>query len=313
MKYILPVILLLAIACENEDKGRTLEISTREITLDPAGREQRIAVVTNAPVWEVITNDPWPVIEQDSTEIVISAGSNPTRNPRDARIYIAAAGKFERVNITQEGSLHVFGDPYPDAAAPDGVIYKVVDGGEHGMVISLDQLAAAPWIADINLTTAHTTDYVDGKASTRAIIAAHRDEPDFAVNYPAFAWVLAKNGGSLDGEWYIPSFWETFEMYNFIVGNDAYVISSGPPPSMQLPPTFARPTHNLTVRDEFNGRLAALGGAPVNYAASMYWTSSEATATNAIAISFNNGTDYMHTGFTYYKTNQFFVRAVRKY
>jgi hypothetical protein len=309
MKYLLFIITLAitAISCDSEKS--TLTISSSAVALDGAGRPQRVVVHTNEPIWEVISEDAWPIIERDSFDVIITAASNPTRTPRSARLYIAAGNRFERVSVTQEGSLHVFGEPYPDAENPIGIIYKVSDGGEHGVIISLDQLSATTWGPE---GTTHETSFTDGKASTRNIIAAHSSDPNFAIDYPAFAWVREKNGGNLDGEWYIPSFWETFEMYNFFVGNVAYVIPGGNPPGMQM--NLPRPAHNLTLRDEFNNNIIAAGGDAINYAASMYWTSSESTAAQAAAVSFNNGMDYSHTAINYSKIySAFFVRAIREF
>jgi hypothetical protein len=309
MKYLLFIITLAiaAISCESEKS--TLTISSNAVALDGAGRPQRLVIHTNESIWEVISEEAWPIIQRDSFDVIITAASNPTRTPRSARLYIAAGNRFERVLVTQEGSLHVFGEPYPDAENPIGIIYKVSGGGEHGVIISLDQLSATTWGPLDDMT--HTTNFIDGKANTRAIIAAHESDPNFATNYPAFAWVHEKNGGNLDGEWYIPSFWETFEMYNFFVGNVAYVIPGGTPPMLHL--QLPRPAHNLTLRDEFNNNITAVGGDALDYTANVYWTSSEASILHAMTVSFFNGMDYMHTSINQGKNGQYFVRAIRKF
>ncbi|MDR0766053.1 MAG: hypothetical protein LBF09_03830 [Odoribacteraceae bacterium] len=310
MRHLL-IILLASIATSCDDAADALLVSTNAITLDAAGREQRVTVHANNPLWEVIVEADWPVIERDSLDIIITAASNPRRAPRVAHLYIAAGNRFERVTITQNGSLHVFGDPYPDANNPVGIIYKVIDGGEHGMILSLDQLDVVPWGP---VTDTHETGPLDGKANTRAIIAARAGSPTFATDYPAFAWVHEKNGNQLDGEWYIPSIWELIEMYNFIIGNFSYVIPGGNPPTMQIGNTY-RPAHDLVARAAFDAGIIALGGTPFNFAASLYWSSTETSATNASALSFNNGTDYMHTNISNYKTysSPYFFRAVRAF
>ncbi|MDR2130358.1 MAG: BACON domain-containing protein [Odoribacteraceae bacterium] len=310
MKHFLLALLvpLITTVLSCDDEADALLISSNTITIDAAGNEQRITVRTDAPIWNVICEDAWPIITRDSLDVIITAASNPTRTPRSARIYIAAGNQFERITVTQEGSLRVFGDPYPDAINPVGIVYKVSDGGQHGAIVSLDQLTATAWGLD---TDTHETDFSDGKINTREIIVTHRDDPTFTTTYPAFAWVHEKNKSDLDGEWYIPSFWEVVEMYNLLVGNSAYIIPGGYPPSMQM--NLSRPAHNLTERDYFNARIVAHGGTPFNYSASMYWSSSEASVSSAMAISFNNGTDYMHMNINYNKntTAAFFFRAIR--
>ena len=303
MRHLIIILAILVAACDNKESALT--VSARDVTIDAAGNGQRVIVTTNEPIWEAVSEDDWPVIERDSLGVVISAASNPTREPRSARLYIAAGSRFERINIAQDGSLRVIGDPYPDAVNPIGVVYKVSEGGQHGKIVSIDQLAAAPWSV---ITETHESSFVDGKAATRAVINARAASPAFAADYPAFAWVHQKNNGNPNGDWYIPSFWELVEMYNILVGNFAYVIPGGAPPSMQM--NLTRPAHNLTLRDAFNETITLLGGAPFDYAASMYWSSSEASEAQASAVSFNNGTDYMHTSINYNKaTNLFFVRA----
>jgi hypothetical protein len=298
-----------AAASCNDDKS-TLVVSALQVTLDAAGNPQSLLVQTNEPIWEVISEDTWPIIQQDSFSVTITAASNPSREPRVARFYIAAGSRFERVILTQEGSLHVFGDLYPDAINPVGVIYKVMDGGQHGLVVSLDQLSATPWGP---ITDTHETDFVNGRQNTRNIIAAHAADANFATDYPAFAWVYAKNGNNLDGAWFIPSFWETYEMYNFLVGNFAYIIPGGTPPSMQL--NLSRPTQNITLRDAFDASVVAAGGTPFSYSGSAYWSSSEASVTSAAAISFHNGSDPFHSAINYNKatTGDQFFRAVYEF
>jgi hypothetical protein len=307
MKHLLIIIALATAAISCDSEKITLTVSSNAVTLDAAGRPQRLVVRASGPTWEIFSEETWPVIERDSLDVIITAASNPTRSPRSARLYIAAGNRFERVVVTQEGSHHVFGEPYPDARNPVGIIYKVTDGGEHGLVLSLDQLSGTPWSTG---ETAHETGFSDGKLNTRNIIAAHAGDPGFATAYPAFAWVHEKNGGDLDGPWYIPSFWETFEMYNFLVGNAAYVIPGGTPPAYQT--NLPRPAHDLAPRDGFNDSIVAAGGQPVSYAGSLYWTSSEASDALATAISFNNGN--MHMNIDHGKTgNLLFVRAIREF
>jgi hypothetical protein len=289
----------------DEDKS-TLEVSSREIEMDASGNEQRLAVRTNEAIWEVVCDANWPVIERDNGDVVFTAASNPGRDPRAAKIIIAAGDRYERIILTQAGSLRVPGDPYPDAEHPVGLIYKVSDGGTHGMAVSLDQLQCAWGPAAIAHENARS--FVDGRGNTRNIIATHENDATFATDYPAFAWILQKNGNDLDGGWYLPSYFELVEMYNLLVGNIYTIPEAGVPPSMQ--PVV---THNLAAREQFNAEMITWGGTPVNYPAAMYWSSSESSAGYACAVSFNGARDYTHTQVNYYAPTLFYVRAIYKF
>ena len=296
---------LLQISCDKEDKS-SLNISSNEIELSAAGTEQRITVQTNEPVWNVMSESSWLVAGRDSCDIVLSAASNPYRSPRTAKLYIACGDRFERVNVTQAGSSRVFGDPYPDAVNPIGIVFKVTDGGAHGTIISLDELPGV-W-GPTSETHDNVRSFVDGASNTRNLITTHRDDPDFATTYPAFSWVYQMNNGSLDGGWYIPAYYELAEVHNLLTGN-VYTIPTGNPPTIH--PNI---THDLSIRDMFDEALVAHGGTPVDYLARVYWSSSEGTASNALGVRFNNGSATMNMMVSNSKANTiFYTRAILKF
>ncbi|MDR1719419.1 MAG: BACON domain-containing protein [Dysgonamonadaceae bacterium] len=294
-------------SCNDEEK-LPLTVSTDEITLDAAGHEQHFTVTTDEAIWRVVCDATWPMIERDSLgTVTVSAADNPSRAVRTAKLYIAAGDQFQRINLSQEGSLRVLGDPYPDAANPVGIIYKVSDGGQHGMVISLDQ-AQCTW--GLATATQGAGDFRDGSANTRSVVSAHKDDATFSTDFPAFFWVYQKNNGNADGEWYIPSYFELLEFYNLAVGNTYSIPATGNPSSSQV--TI---THNAAVREAFNASVEALGGTPVTFDKGMHWTSSESSAAQALTVQFFfSGANYQ-----YYMTGQnksfgsFFVRAILKF
>ena len=124
-------------ACEKDDSY--LELSETEIQLDAAGAEQYIQVNTNAITWQISSSSDWVIAERDSCFLVIKAESNQVRSERNAKIVIVADNKYVRINVSQAASTRAVGEPYPDETNPIGIIYKVLDGGKHGKILSFDE------------------------------------------------------------------------------------------------------------------------------------------------------------------------------
>ena len=283
MKNILLCILVIGffqVSCSKEEKY--LDVSNTDINLDAAGTAQKIKVQTSASIWQIAGETGWVSIDRDSCFLVISSTSNPTRTQRSAKIVIVADGLFERILVNQPGSIRAVGEPYPNAENPIGIIYKLTHGGEHGKVISLDQVSHV-WgpTSDVNISVARSLD--NGKSNTRAMINTYRERSDFNSTYPAFAWIYnEKNGGDINGEWYIPSFYELNEMHHLLTGN-AYSIPTTDPPN-----STPGITYNIQARDEFNFIMKEYGGVPMNYERMQYWSSTEYDITRSRVILFGD-------------------------
>ncbi len=305
---------LLHFSCNDDNGGSTLQVSTHDIALDAEGLAQTLVVTTGDPLWDVANETAWVKIEREGTgNVLVGAYTNTKKQPRSAKIVICAGGRYERINITQEASLRSIGDAWPDAANPTGVVYKMSAGGAHGTVVSLDQLQCAWGPAGTTTHPGATGEFRNGKAATRAIIEAHRNDADFATAYPAYYWVYLKNGSNLDGEWYIPAYFQLVELHRTTTGNVYTIPATGNPPMMHNDASV-RVTQDAAARDAFNASITAAGGTPVTYAAGIHWSSSEASAGQACLVVFNSGNYYgSYTMVNTNKGSSVYVRAVREF
>ena len=73
------------------------------------------------------------------THVTVYPESNQVRSERNAKIVIVADNKYVRINVSQAASTRAVGEPYPDETNPIGIIYKVLDGGKHGKILSFDE------------------------------------------------------------------------------------------------------------------------------------------------------------------------------
>lgn len=107
------------------------------------------------------------------------------------------------INITINLKTYAIGDMY-DVAGVKGQVYKITDGGKHGMIISLDN-AMLRWCTDINATNIQNLD--DGVANMNKV------KSSFDINnFPAFKWCDDKNTDGITG-WYLPAINEVVEMH----------------------------------------------------------------------------------------------------
>ena len=266
------------VSCGGDKEAGYLTISLNEVELDIAGDEVRVEVLSNERLIQSAQSGNWVNIDRDAEYFVISAGSNPTRTPRKASIYIVAGDKYGIITVSQPGSLREVGEPYPDAENPVGIIYKLTDGGRHGKVVSLDQGPNTTW-GESNQTNPGARDMWDGKKNTRHMIETYRDAGNFETAYGAFARVYAKNGGNLDGDWYLPSFYELMEMYFIMTGN----VFTEPETD---PVRTERIDHDRDVRNQFNAWITEHGGVAFAFATTSIWTSTEYDATRGRSYTF---------------------------
>jgi len=81
----------------------------------------------------------------------------------------------------------------------EGVVYRISNGGTHGMIVSLDE-GYDVWSYEEVITGA--IDRYDGLSNTNLI------NSNFNLNnYPAFQWCISKNSNGIVG-WYLPAIYE---------------------------------------------------------------------------------------------------------
>ena len=92
-------------------------------------------------------------------------------------------------------TTYAVGDYY-NVDGVKGIVYRISDGGKHGMIVSLDETVGY-WSTEHVITGA--SDQYNGRANTDLIISNYDLD-----NYPIFKWCKNKNTGNITG-WYIPS------------------------------------------------------------------------------------------------------------
>lgn len=291
----LGIALLGWVASCSDDNEEELGLSSTEILLDANGTAQKVKVLTDNPQWRVVQNkDAWVIAKRDSGRLVIGALPNQTKSERTARVIVVSGKTPGFLMVTQKASTRTIGEPYPDVEHPIGVIYKVTDGGEHGMILSLDMFEGA-WSHVVTVNKDAQEDE-DGRINTEVMIRTRKDEPDFATNYPAFHWIYQeKNQGKIDGDWYIPAYDELLELYLVVTGSQKVGV------------------HNITARNRFDQQVKDAGGVPFDYEGEDYmnlWSSTENNGDQAYWVLFRNG--QTSTPFTI-KNRANWVRAVRAF
>lgn len=274
------------VAC-SEKGANVLELSTTELQLDANGTRQRVMVLTDSDFWQVTGASEWISVERDSCFLWIEAGCNPSREKREGMVFVTAEGKYVRLHVVQAKSVRGIGDPYPDSISPVGIIYKVTDGGVHGKVMSLDEFRGK-WGEDGKRWEGMSDD--NGKKNTQEIIKTMRDKDNFTRDYALFAWLNEKNGGQLEGEWYIPAFHELNELYHIVAGCEYKQLFYVP----QKEDGVLRVVHDIDVCDRFDMWLEIYGGVPLKYGQkAWYWTSTVSImGEESIACLFINNDSY---------------------
>lgn len=133
------------------------------------------------------------------------------------------------VNITISGpgggtnGVYEVGDYY-NRNGVEGVVYRISNGGTHGMIVSLDEGYEA-WSTEEIVTG--VSDQYDGAANTNLIISHYN-----LNNYPAFKWCNNKNANGIIG-WYLPSINEMLDVLLFreelnksLLNNGGVIITS---------------------------------------------------------------------------------------
>lgn len=181
-------------------------------------------------------------------------------------------------NPPAEVTTYKVGDYYHEGLAK-GIVYEVDEAGTSGMIVSLDE-ATLMWSTEYDIITgAVEVTMEDGHVNCEAIKSLI---PTWATTYPAIAWCMKKNPGSLTS-WYLPAGHELERLW--------------------------MATHEI--QDTINAALVANGGTPLSFGPSdIYWSSTDAGPAIAYAYSFETGEiDYYYCD----KKLKNRVRSVRKF
>ena len=261
MKYttLLSVIIAMLMLCACDDKEKLpFRVSSNEANFVVGIEEIRIKVTTDSDHWQLRTTGDWLEVKHEGDELVIIAETNQTRETRNARVLLVIGQDYADIAVTQEAGILAVGDPYPNAANPIGIIYKLTDGGLHGKVISLNDTAIVKWSYNDRVFEG-ARDMHDGKVNTRYMIEQCMDKNDFEEMCTPFWWVhTQKNNGDINGPWYIPSYYELEELYYILTGNKYRLPAIAP----IFVPVLV---YDYAVQNRFNELLTQYGGMPVSY------------------------------------------------
>jgi hypothetical protein len=140
-----------------------------------------------------------------------------------------------------------------------GIIYKLDNDNQHGMIISLDEVTNCGWATDTAVEKVETqaTNVENGMENMEKIKALGIDK------YPAFKWCESKNKDGITG-WYLPGSYELDDIYR-VYANTAL---------------------------SFSDSIKTNGG--IDFSPTYYWSSSEVSAAfppviNAQTVNFQNG------------------------
>jgi len=130
----------------------------------------------------------------------------------------------------------------------EGIVVEVDDSGQHGIVMSVDQIFL-PWsTAKVKVGA---DDRVDGRSNMRAVERTIATGEYTWEDFPAFKWCRDKGEG-----WYMPALNEVFEIGNYYNGG------------------LRTPSINRSARHRFNDRLKEYGGEGIHPLVD-YFTSTE--------------------------------------
>lgn len=184
--------------------------------------------------------------------------------------------------------VYAVGDLYPDAQAPEGVVFAVSDGGKHGKVVSLTEFkhrwGSFPKVeATDGVPEAANAD--DGFMATTNLVSVRHTAGNFGSDYAIFHWIYTEmNAGEVQGVWYLPARNELRALLAAISDLDYADIADAWTDDLAMPQFEA----TQSAREAFNGIITAAGGTKLNLWGT-YWSSTEIDANYAWCVKFDTG------------------------
>ncbi len=258
--------------------------------------------------FELVDVTPAACVTFDEATMVVSGVAEGTATLRVTTTDGSNISKDCAISVSDGSSSvgYVIGDLYPNASAPVGVVYFVEKGGEHGLVVALNEVPSSAWSTGYSASTANSL--VNGLDNTNVIVSTSGWESTF----PFFKWVHDElNGGDATyesdatGVWYVPSNVEARQLYAGISGlgwrddNDGTIVDGAIGDwhnydnEIWGEDVMTDYTSYESQRDAFNQTIVNAGGTAIE--ASSYWTSTEPLAFGTPAsfyktsFSMNNG------------------------
>lgn len=165
--------------------------------------------------------------------------------------------------VAYQRNLYQIADYWPNDTAPEGIVFSVSEGGLHGVILS-HQEKTGNWGPNQseknNGVTLMREEPEDGWIVTQQLIGLRKDV-NFATEYPGFDWVLnTKNGGDVDGVWYVPTRPELRELYLVMCGMDPTAHSEWKATADNVALNGYNSSDAVAARQLFKTKLDAISG-----------------------------------------------------
>lgn len=236
----------------------TLSSVLKAVTIESEGTGVAVDITTNQPEVRsklVNTADSWCHWKMDNENKKLTISADPFEGPEDRRITKIALevgrGKniaYDTIQViqTKPGKIYNLWDVYEVNGEKLGLVYKVTDGGKHGMIISLQEDKQLSLMYQNVPQAVGASDISDGRVNM-AVVQALEGYPE---NFPLWKFAEELNTKDPAADWYIPAKEELrdlAEIYNGVRDADVNHAASG----IQ---------HDQEKRDLFNQKLTDAGG-----------------------------------------------------
>ena len=189
-------------------------------------------------------------------------------------------------NTAPAARKYVVGEIY-DQDGVKGIVAVLYDGGEHGLVLSLDETCLA-WstLPRKKVEKTGANDHYDGISNMKAIEKYIADNNLSWDSFPAFKWCRDKGEG-----WYLPSINELWSVGTMSMGGSRVAL-------------------NRKFRKNYNNAIEAAGGTPLSNIMIYHSSTEDRDIRYSYYGHMNSESPNIDSG---YKADKLFVRAVYKF
>ena len=196
-------------------KPTILEVSEKSLSIPAGGSyEFRVHVTkTNAKDWSYSSQEKWIKLSHIENTILVNVDKNESIFGRTGSFSIKANEQLIRIPViqapvVQTSARYEIGDLYY-VNGVIGIVYKVSDDGNHGMIVSLDSKEMSWYIND-----KFDGHYFGCSSRTNGMenMEKIKQITNWAELFPAFKWCDDLNAGGVTG-WYMPAIDELVDLY----------------------------------------------------------------------------------------------------
>ncbi|MEG0796990.1 MAG: BACON domain-containing protein [Odoribacter sp.] len=204
----------------------TLTVDPATVNLAVTGESQQVNITTNQMAWSaacvVLEDTVWCKVKVVAGKLTIGATANILTTERTTKVKVVAGTGMntaeKEITVTQEKAkevLYKLLDVY-DKDGVKGIVYKITEGGKHGMIVSATQIITNWASQSAASKDLNCRNYDDGLKNVEIM----KGQADWTTKYPAAAWCDALNTGNVTG-WYMPAKNELKEVAALYINNTA--------------------------------------------------------------------------------------------